>query len=119
MIAVEYDHDVGLLTVRVESAPAPMGCTSCGVIAGSHGRREVMLADAPCFDRPVRLVWPDSCHRGTSVRPGVIGRVEDVLGGWGDRVCGEVFVAGEGHGDLLQGAQGPHDLLDAQPGGGL
>jgi transposase len=27
------------------------------VVAHSHGRREVMLVDSPCFDRPVRLVW--------------------------------------------------------------
>lgn len=55
--AVEYDHDVGLLTVGVESTRAPMGCTTCGVIAHSHGRSDVTLVDAPCFDRPVRLVW--------------------------------------------------------------
>lgn len=71
--AVEFDHDVGLLTVRVESPPAPVGCTTCGVMAHSHGRREVVLVDAPCFDRPVRPVWrkrtwrcPDaSCPVGT------------------------------------------------------
>lgn len=57
VVAVEFDHDVGLLTVRVESSPGPMGCTTCGVLAHSHGRREVVLVDAPCFDRPVRLVW--------------------------------------------------------------
>ncbi|MDF1606400.1 ISL3 family transposase [Nocardioides sp. YIM 152315] len=58
--AVEFGHDadgVGLLTVGVESLPAPMGCTTCGVIAHSHGRRDVTLVDAPCFDRPVKLVW--------------------------------------------------------------
>lgn len=54
---VEFDHDVGLLTVGVESSRAPMGCTSCGVIAYSHGRSDVTLVDAPCFDRPVKLVW--------------------------------------------------------------
>ena len=27
------------------------------MIAHSHGRRDVVLVDAPCFDRPVRLVW--------------------------------------------------------------
>ena len=55
--AVEFDHDVGLLTVRVESPRAPMGCTRCGVVAHSRGRSDVTLVDAPCFDRPVRLVW--------------------------------------------------------------
>ncbi|MGE9808155.1 ISL3 family transposase [Janibacter sp. G1551] len=54
---VDFDHDVGLLTVGVESSRAPMGCASCGVIAYSHGRSEVTLVDAPCFDRPVKLVW--------------------------------------------------------------
>ena len=34
-----------------------MGCRSCGVIAHSHGRRDVRLIDVPCFGRPVRLVW--------------------------------------------------------------
>lgn len=53
---VEFDG-LGLLTVRVESPPEPMGCTRCGVVAHSHGRREVILVDAPCFDRSVRLVW--------------------------------------------------------------
>ncbi len=27
------------------------------MVAHSHGRREVRLVDAPCFDRPVKLVW--------------------------------------------------------------
>lgn len=44
-------------TVTVESAPAVMGCRSCGVVAVSHGRRDHRLIDAPCFGRPVRLVW--------------------------------------------------------------
>lgn len=56
VIGVDVDHDIGL-TVRVESAPGLMGCLGCGVVAGSHGRREVVLVDAPCFDRPVRIVW--------------------------------------------------------------
>ena len=55
--AVEFDHDVGSLRVVVESAAAPMGCRTCGVIAHSHGRRDVVLVDAPCFDRPVKVVW--------------------------------------------------------------
>ena len=52
---VERDDIEGLLIVRVESPPALMGCHACGVIAHSHGRREVVLVDAPCFDRPVQL----------------------------------------------------------------
>ena len=45
------------LRVVVESAPVAAACTSCGVIAASHGRRDVHLVDAPCFGRAVRLVW--------------------------------------------------------------
>ncbi len=45
------------LRVRVESPPGPMGCPACGVVALSHGRREVELIDAPCFERPTRVVW--------------------------------------------------------------
>ncbi|MGB3763167.1 MAG: ISL3 family transposase [Ornithinimicrobium sp.] len=33
------------------------GCRACGVIAHSHGRRDVHLIDVPCFGRPVRLIW--------------------------------------------------------------
>lgn len=56
--AVEYDHDVGLLlVVGVESPRTPTGCPGCGVIAHSHGRSDVTLVDAPCFGRPVRVVW--------------------------------------------------------------
>ena len=45
------------LRVRVESPPGLMGCPTCGVVALSHGRREVQLIDAPCFGRPVTVVW--------------------------------------------------------------
>ena len=45
------------LRVRVESPPGLMGCPACGVVAPSHGRREVQLIDAPCFGRPVTVVW--------------------------------------------------------------
>lgn len=55
--AAEFDNDVGMLTVRVESPWTPKGCPTCGVVAGSHGRRDVTMVDAPCFDRPVRLIW--------------------------------------------------------------
>lgn len=53
----ELADDVGLLTVRVEPPRLPIGCPTCGVIAVSHGCREVTLIDAPCFDLPVRLIW--------------------------------------------------------------
>ena len=45
------------LTVTVESPPAPAGCPVCGVIAASHGRRTVAMVDAPCFGRPVQVLW--------------------------------------------------------------
>ena len=54
--AVKRD-DGGGLTVTVESAAAPMGCRSCGVVAHAHGRVEVHLVDAPAMGRPVRICW--------------------------------------------------------------
>ncbi|MEK4241980.1 MULTISPECIES: ISL3 family transposase [Janibacter] len=56
VIAVEQ-HGDDRLVVTVESAPEPMGCRSCGVIARGHGRVEVRLVDAPAFGRPVRIIW--------------------------------------------------------------
>jgi len=44
LLSVESDADVG-------------GCPSCGVGAVGHGRRRRVVADAPCFGAPVRLVW--------------------------------------------------------------
>ena len=55
LAAERDDHD--RLVVTVESAPEPMGCRSCGVIARGHGRIEVSLVDAPAFGRPVRIIW--------------------------------------------------------------
>jgi transposase len=45
------------LRVVVESLAAPMGCSGCGVVVSSHGRRDVVLVDVPSFGRPVQLVW--------------------------------------------------------------
>ncbi len=45
------------LQVQVESPARVEGCRVCGVVMGSHGRREVRLIDTPCFGRPVELVW--------------------------------------------------------------
>jgi transposase len=56
VIAVQGDDGRGL-TITVESASAPMGCRSCGVVAVAHGRVEVQLVDAPAMGRPVRIVW--------------------------------------------------------------
>lgn len=46
-----------LLRVVVESPARVEACRACGVVAGSHGRREVRLVDVPCMGRPVELVW--------------------------------------------------------------
>jgi hypothetical protein len=56
VVAVDRD-DRDALTVTVESAPALMGCQSCGVVACSHGRLEVCLIDAPAMGRAVRNRW--------------------------------------------------------------
>lgn len=42
----------GFLRVMVESPPRVEAYRTCGVVAHSHGRREVRLVDAPCFDPP-------------------------------------------------------------------
>jgi transposase len=57
VIKVVADQGDQRLTVTVESPPGPMGCPRCGVIAASHGRRTVVLVDAPAFGRPVRVLW--------------------------------------------------------------
>ena len=54
---IDVEEHPGRLRVVVESDPAPAGCRACGVIAHSHGRRDVHLIDVPCFGRPVRLIW--------------------------------------------------------------
>ena len=53
---VGVERDPGGVRITVESAPVVMGCPSCGVVAGSHGRRTVRLVDTPCFGAPT-LVW--------------------------------------------------------------
>jgi transposase len=50
------DH-AGTVRVVVETPAEPTGCRSCGVIAHSHGRRDVTLIDVPCYGRPVKLIW--------------------------------------------------------------
>lgn len=54
---IDVEERSGVVHVVVETPAEPMGCRSCGVIAHSHGRREVKLIDVPCFGRPVRLIW--------------------------------------------------------------
>ena len=62
---LEVLEQSGRVQVVVESAPAPMGCLTCGVLVGSHGRRDVVLIDVPCFGRPARLVWRKRTWRCT------------------------------------------------------
>ena len=62
---LEVAEQPGRVQVVVESAPAPMGCLTCGVLVASHGRRDVVLIDVPCFGRPVRLVWRKRTWRCT------------------------------------------------------
>jgi len=54
---IEVERGLEQLRVTVESAPSLTGCRSCGVVSLSHGRRAVELIDAPCFGRPVRVLW--------------------------------------------------------------
>lgn len=55
VIGVERDPD--RLQITVESRLTVMGCPSCGVVAGSHGRRTVRLIDTPCFGAPTVVWW--------------------------------------------------------------
>lgn len=56
--AAEHRQQHGpVLRIVVESAPRTEACRTCGVVAYSHGRREVRLVDVPSSDRPVELVW--------------------------------------------------------------
>lgn len=54
---IGVSEHAGVVRVVVETPAGPMGCRSCGVVAHSHGRRDVKLIDVPCFGRPVRLIW--------------------------------------------------------------
>lgn len=47
VVAVERDRAGGGLSVAVESPPGPQGCPSSGVVAYSHGRRDIGLVDVP------------------------------------------------------------------------
>ena len=55
VIAVtEHDGQRGrFLRVVVETPKQAEACRACGVVAGSHGRRDVCLVDVPCLGRPV------------------------------------------------------------------
>ena len=88
------DRAPDLLTVSVESAPAPVGCPTCGTVAEAHSRRVVRLVDAPCFDTPVVLLWrkrryrcrEDACAMGTFTEqePDLARQVAWQLWRWGE-----------------------------------
>ena len=54
---VEVAEHGDRVRVVIETPPVVEGCRTCGVVAHSHGQREVRLVDVPCFGRPVVLVW--------------------------------------------------------------
>ncbi len=54
---IDVTERAGVVRVIVETPAQPTGCRTCGVLAYSHGRRDVKLIDVPCFGRPVRLIW--------------------------------------------------------------
>jgi transposase len=56
VIAVRRDEG-RVLNVTVESAPGPVGCPDCGVVAVGHGRLVVRLVDTPSAGVPVILWW--------------------------------------------------------------
>jgi transposase len=47
----------GELEVSIETTAVRIGCPECGVIARSHGRREVLIRDVDAFGRRTRLRW--------------------------------------------------------------
>ena len=51
------EHGPSMMTLTIETAPGPVGCPGCGVVAAAHGRRNHRLHDVPAFGTPVRLVW--------------------------------------------------------------
>ena len=57
MHVLTIDRQVDRVVLTVESDADVGGCPACGVVAVGHGRRRRVVADAPCFGMPVRLVW--------------------------------------------------------------
>jgi transposase len=57
MHVLDVQRGHGKVVITVETDADVTGCPSCGVVAVGHGRRRVTAADAPCFGRPVLLVW--------------------------------------------------------------
>ena len=57
MHVLTVDRQPARVVLTIESAADVGGCPACGVVAVGHGRRRRVVADAPCFGIPVRLVW--------------------------------------------------------------
>jgi hypothetical protein len=57
VLTVERGLSRFVLTVESDADADVGGGPSCGVVAVGHGRRRRVVADAPCFGVPVRLVW--------------------------------------------------------------
>ena len=57
MHVLTVDRQPDRVVLTVESDADVGGCPACGVVAVGHGRRRRVVADAPCFGVPVRLVW--------------------------------------------------------------
>jgi len=56
VLAVRVD-DFDRLELTVETDVVEHGCPTCGVLAGSQGRRVHVVHDAPCFGRPTVVRW--------------------------------------------------------------
>ncbi len=82
----------------------------------------VLLVDHDVFKRmtppssatviDTRGIWPDSCHRGTSMG-GEVESVEDGYRGWSEGIFGEVLVTDDTNADIQQQSESVHALLDA------
>jgi transposase len=57
MHVLSVDREPDRFVLTIESDVDVGGCPSCGVVAVGHGRRRRVVADAPVFGVPVRLVW--------------------------------------------------------------
>ncbi|MEO3937530.1 transposase family protein [Dermatophilaceae bacterium Soc4.6] len=55
VLTVQRDETRFVLTIETDADVG--GCPSCGVVAIGHGRRRRVVAEAPAFGVPVRLVW--------------------------------------------------------------
>ncbi len=95
---------------RSSRSPLWMGCPSCGVVAGSHGRRTVRLVDTPAFGAPTVLLWRKRTRRPRTVVPGAsVHRA----GRLGRQAAGDAHHEGV---PLGRGATAPRARLDRRVG---